>query len=112
MTDQANTAAIRKLNDALREGRDPNGCIMLTEGIRAGGEAFVRDVFKAVQAFDAFDANNDPYAEHDFGALTVDDRKIFFKVDYFDRLLTAGSPDPADPCVTIRVLTIMLAEEY
>jgi hypothetical protein len=57
-------------------------------------------------------AHNDPYGEHDFGALTVEDRKIFFKIDYYDRALAGGSPDPADPRVTTRVLTIMLAEEY
>ena len=31
-----------------------------------------------------FDSGNDPYGEHDFGALTVEDKVIFFKIDYYD----------------------------
>jgi hypothetical protein len=35
-----------------------------------------------------------------------------FKIDYFDRTMTYGSPDAADPQQTTRVLTIMLVSEY
>ena len=35
-----------------------------------------------------------------------------FKIDYYDKSLEFGSPDPADPIVTERIITIMLAEEY
>jgi hypothetical protein len=37
---------------------------------------------------------------------------IFFKIDYYDRTLTHHSSDPADPTVTSRIITVMLAEEY
>ena len=42
----------------------------------------------------------------------ADGQLIFFKIDYFDKALNAHSPDPSDPAVTERVITIMLAEEY
>ncbi|MFZ2108608.1 MAG: DUF3768 domain-containing protein [Roseiarcus sp.] len=43
----------------------------------------------------------------DEGAL-----RCFRKIDYYDRATEMGSPDPADPAATTRVLTIMLADEY
>ncbi|HEX8416049.1 MAG TPA: DUF3768 domain-containing protein, partial [Methylobacterium sp.] len=50
--------------------------------------------------------------EHDFGALEAAGERVFFKIDYFDASLSHASPDPADTCVTARVLTVMLAGEY
>ena len=35
-----------------------------------------------------------------------------FKIDYYDQNLSMHSPDPADPAITQRVITIMLAEDY
>jgi hypothetical protein len=42
----------------------------------------------------------------------ADGHTIMFKIDYFAQDLSMHSPDPADPSVTRRVITIMLAEEY
>ena len=59
-----------------------------------------------------FNEDNDPYGEHDFGAIDHNGQKIYWKIDYYDSDLKYGSENPADPCQTARVITIMLANEY
>lgn len=56
--------------------------------------------------------HNDPYGTHEFGMSDVDGERLMFKIDAFDHNLEYGSPDPADPSVTTRVLTVLLASEY
>jgi len=69
-------------------------------------------ILHAVKCFDQFTNDNDPYGEHDFGALEAGKDSIFWKIDYYSSDLKGGSSDPSNPRVTTRVLTIMLAEEY
>jgi hypothetical protein len=107
----ARTARIRHLNDALRQYAHA-GVICITAGIQALGEHGVEAVLLAVREFDDFSDRNDPYGEHDLGGLRAAGERVLWKIDYFDRERRFGSPDPADPSVTTRVLTIMLASEY
>ena len=65
-----------------------------------------------VELFDAFTPDNDPHQEHDFGSFDHHGETIFWKIDYYDLNLALASPEPADPAVTRRVLTLMRAEEY
>jgi hypothetical protein len=102
---------IRELNDALRATLT-GGKIMLTNGVVALGPEAQDLIIQALTRYDDFDADNDPYGEHDFGLIVVDGNELLFKIDYYDLDLTYHSPDPADPCVTTRVLTVMLASEY
>jgi len=102
---------IMKLNDHFRQTLQ-GGQVMFTRGAHDLGEDMVRRILIAVQNFSDFKADNDPYGEHDFEAVTVDGVKCFFKIDYFDKELKWGSPDASDPAVTTRVMTIMKAEEY
>lgn len=109
--EQRRTQRIRTLNDALR-CRHKGGRIMLTDGIAALPSDVVAGVLRAVQAFDAFTPDNDPYGEHDCAVIEHCVHRVIWKIDYYDRMMVCGSPDPADPAVTTRVLTIMLAHEY
>jgi hypothetical protein len=111
MNDIVDVTTIRELNDQLRQSLR-GGVLVMTAGVIALGHARQLKILEAIAKFDTFDEGNDPYGEHDFGALEVEGERLFFKIDYYDQSLSAHSPDPADPSVTKRVLTIMLADEY
>lgn len=105
------TATIRALNNAFR--RNPTaGRAVITPGVCALPHDQRLALLRAVVGFTAFDAGNDPYNEHDFGATELDGVSYFWKIDYYDQDYDMGSPDPANSHVTRRVLTIMRADEY
>jgi Protein of unknown function (DUF3768) len=109
---------IRALNDEFRTQTSligstiADGTLVITSGVAAHGNDFFDRAVHAVREYSAFTEDNDPYGEHDFGSFEIDGENLFWKIDYYDRLLEWGSPDPADASVTRRVLTILLAEEY
>ena len=102
---------IRDLNDAFRR-TGIGGRIMLTIGIRELGEPAINEIITKVRNFADFNKNNDPHGEHDLGSITHDGVKVLWKLDYYDKNLEFGSPDPSDASVTTRVMTIMCADEY
>jgi hypothetical protein len=119
---------IRRLNDAARSQPGTASIANVTLGFQSLPDADRFAALAAIVGFSQFDGNNDPYGEHDFGAVyrlatgtwtqerPSDDKAIaetvFWKVDYYDNTLTYGSEAPWDEQQTKRVLTIMLASEY
>src|SRR3981189_177678 len=99
------TARIRALNDELRQNF-AGGVAVMTPGVAALGSAAVERIVKTIAVFDDFCHANDPHEEHDFGAFEADGATIYFKIEYYDQNLSMHSPDPADPNVTQRVITI------
>lgn len=107
----ARRTRLRLLNEVLRRyGR--GGTVVITRGVQALGPEKIAAVLAAVRDFDAFTPDNDPYQEHDLGTFRAAGQRLIWKIDYYDLQRRYASPDPADPAVTVRVLTIMLAEEY
>lgn len=102
---------IRALNDRLRRDH-VGGRILITEGVMAMGPNNTAAVLVAIKLANDFNEANDPYGEHDFGCVVVSGRRIFWKIDYYDQSLKSHAADPADAAACVRVLTIMLAEEY
>ena len=119
---------IRRLNDAARERPGLASIANVTSGFHALADTDRLAALAAIIGFSAFGEANDPYGEHDFGAVyrlasgqwTQErpddagqiDATVFWKVDCYDASLTYGSNAPWDEQRTRRVLTIMLASEY
>ena len=102
---------IQVLNDKFRK-TGHGGQYVITSGIQELGPTAILNLRYHIIAYEDFSDRNDPYGEHDFGNLKVEGNQVFWKIDYYDLTLSYRSPDPADPDVTTRVLTIMLASEY
>lgn len=108
----ASTSRIAHMNDLLRTSF-MTGQVHFTPGVAALSDTQRSSVVEAVQGFKTFTPDNDPYGEHDFGSIELEDvGRVFWKIDYYDPTYCFGSDDPADPTKTRRVLTIMLASEY
>jgi hypothetical protein len=102
---------LRALNDAFRRSF-VGGVVLITAGVEALPAERKRAILAQVRAFAAFDADNDPHGEHDLGVVEDGGVRCLWKLDYYDREMESLSPDPADPALTTRVLTIMLVDEY
>ena len=122
------TARIARLNDFARRAMGVACTAVATVGFRSLPTSDQSRVRELIETFDAFDEDNDPHGERDFGCIyqlgdggwtterprvREDEReRVFWKLDYYDRAMRFASEDAANPAVTRRVLTIMLADEY
>ena len=122
------TVRIARLNDLARSAMGVACTAVATVGFRSLPDADQSQVRELIETFDVFDEDNDPHGERDFGTIYQlgdgrwtterprmrDDEceRVFWKLDYYDRAMRFASDDPDDPAVTLRVLTIMLSDEY
>jgi hypothetical protein len=102
---------IRILNDSFRQ-TFTGGRVMKTDGVSALDEVVQQKLIAGVKAFCKFEKGNDPYSEHDFGSVKLEGTTFFWKIDYYDLAMHQGSVDPANEEATMRILTIMCADEY
>lgn len=110
---ESRQAKIAQLNDLFR-ANPSRGELLITPGIRAlcSNDKELNTLLKKVREFSTFTEDNDPYSEHDFGSINFEGDTIFWKIDYYDNDICYASPDPTAPQQTVRVMTVMLAEEY
>lgn len=103
---------IARLNDRARAAMGLACRLVQTPGINALSPQDQSKIREKVETFNAFTPEDDPYGEHDLGTFEHQERRILWKIDYYDKDLMFESEDPANAFKTTRVLTIMLAEEY
>ena len=106
--DETEPLAVRRtraLNDVLRM-TGVGGIVVESLEVQALPDETQALVFRAIQEFDDFNSDNDPWGEHDCATVGVDGQDYLFKIDYFDQNLTYHSPNKSDPTVTARVMTI------
>jgi hypothetical protein len=102
------TDTIRALNDLARTTF--TGCLIVsTTAFEALPLTTRTQVLKSVREFTRFDEMRD--TEHRFGVIEYEGGEYFFQMAYYDLTLQAHSPDPANPRVTRRVLTVGLVTE-
>jgi hypothetical protein len=115
------TRKVADLNDQLRKDmftgnmlkkHNLKNKIVLTPGIAGLNLIDKEKVFASVKYYGNFTKNNNPWGEKDFGSFNFKKETFNWKIDYYDNDMKYHSPDKTDPDKTVRVLTIMKAEEY
>ena len=115
------TRKVADLNDQLRKDmftgnmlkkHNLKNKIVLTPGIAGLNLIDKEKVFASVKYFGNFTKNNNPWGEKDFGSFNFKKETFNWKIDYYDNDMKYHSPDKSNPDKTVRVLTIMKAEEY
>lgn len=90
--EKMNIEKIRQLNDSFRKSFN-GGRIVITRCVQSLTDDDRNELIKQVQAFDNFTEDNDPYGEHDFGAIN------------FKTIRTSGKSIITTPIITISALT-------
>jgi hypothetical protein len=106
----ATTLKIQQLNDQFR--RQVRADWYMSQEVAELSNEKKLQLLALVINFNLFNEDNDPYGEHDFGQVELDDVRYFWKISYYDKNLEYGSPEPSDPAITRRVMNIMEASEY
>ncbi len=108
---ESSTARIRELNDAFRK-TFAGGKMVMSANVAALPEMVKASALIKVAEFTDFALEIDPHGEHDFLSFEHCNRTFFWKCDYYNKEMDGGSEDPANPDITARVGTLMLAEDY
>lgn len=105
---------IAELNDQLRQNLFTPGLNRVFVSAAVSSLPYLERalLLDKVQKFNDFNKENNPYGERDFSRIEHNGTNYFWKIDYYNKTMDAGSEDPSNPDITTRVLTIMRSDEY
>ena len=105
---------IAELNDQLRQNLFTPGQNQVFVSAAVSSLPYLERalLLDKVQKFNDFNESNNPYGERDFSRIEHNGTNYFWKIDYYNKTMDAGSEDASNPDITTRVLTIMRADEY
>lgn len=112
------TCIIAYQNDEFRRGLLTGkfgnliGSIWLSPGAAQQGKDFMNACLIKIHDFNMFNEDNDPFGDHSYGLVTVEDKRAMWKFDYLDLARKNASPEPENPAVTHRLLCIFMPNEY
>jgi len=88
--------------------------ILASAGVNAMGPEAVQGILLLVLSFKDKDFREsfDPWGDRDFISVEYCGQTFFAKIATYDPSMEFMSPDPVDDLVTVRVLTVMLPDEY
>lgn len=91
-------------NDEIRQkglfGPAHKTPLIMTPGVSELGRVAIDQLVVKLMQFDDWGSGNDPYGDRDFGTLTWEGRKVFFKIER----------DEVDP--DERIITLLTPSEY
>jgi len=96
-------STISRFNDEFRSTLE-DGRVLITAAVNALSVELRAAAVIAMQAFTAFEMEDDPYGEHDSAKFELNGERFVSTIDYYDGTCTYRSKDPCDPDVTTCVL--------
>jgi len=105
------TLRIRMLNDHLRR-TGTGGRVLITASLQAMGPVAVADILREIASYNGFSPDGEPQCKRDFGAVTYQGQKVFFKIEYYAADKSGRLQNIADPKLTKRVMTVFTSADY
>ena len=94
-----------EFNDNMRQALGIGCMLVQTQSVCALSDEDQSRLREAVETFDDFNEDNDPYGEHDFGKIVQDGVNYFWKIDDY-------GPEYIEYAPRRYILTLMRADEY